>query len=153
MSQTLKSITIAGTKFDIPESGEAPPMFSGDTITIIPPSNGTLDLTQYEGKFVYIDVEDLVAESTLTLTLPTNIQFWFTGEPANIDEVILIVGSKYNSMPLMYGSSNSANYRPDQTASDGSYNINETNYLFSYYGLNFFQKIGALTTFLQSLEL
>jgi hypothetical protein len=135
----------------VESSGGTPSILFYDKVQIIATTN-TIDLTQYDGKVVFIDVENLPDETNLSLTLPTNIQFYFSGEWNNISNLILNVGTQYDGFGSMYFSSNSGGFAPYTEISGGTLTFNNS-YLFSGYQVNLFSKIGYLMHLIQSTEL
>jgi hypothetical protein len=90
---TLKSLTIGGTKFDLPESGEAPPtLFQGNEVVIVAPTNGVVDLSMYNNKIVLLTVcENIVnVDEKITITIPKNIQVVYSGGGENIPNLQII---------------------------------------------------------------
>jgi hypothetical protein len=71
-----------------------PPLFS--EVVEVEAVSGNNDLTLYNGKIVkMIGIE--IVFGTFTLTLPTNIQVWFTGVEESISALNFIVGTQYNN--------------------------------------------------------
>ena len=68
MSQKLKSISIAGQKFDI-DAGASTPMFS-EVVSIEAPPNGVVDLSEHNFKTIKLALGGLQDSPNITLTLP-----------------------------------------------------------------------------------